>query len=291
MKSLIKDKIRVMALFVFVFFSSVSYIDILSCTKSLKILLTNDDGIHAAGLTALKKTLEKEHNIAVMAPFEEQSAQGHKLSLGRELEVIDIDRNVYACSGSPADCVILGFEHIYSPQNTAPDLVISGINHANNLGQNIYYSGTVAAAREAAIQGLPAMAVSLAVKSTSNDYHFETAAELVQSLLLRNVHQILEEGDILNINVPNIPFEQLNGIKVTDPAHIYYRIHIKKKDSPQGRSIYQYDGKECGFSSLHKTISDCRAIEQLKASLSLIQLFPSRSKRKKKLLMKKILNP
>ena len=275
---------------ILLFFSLTHSVDILSCTKSLKILLTNDDGVAAEGLQTLTKTLEREHDVAVMAPLKNFSAQGHTLSLKEKLIVLPFGDNVYGCTGSPADCVRLGVHHIYTQNNMAPpDLVISGINHDPNFGHDIYYSGTVGAAREANIQGLPAMAVSLALKNTSDKvHHFETAAEVVRLLVSKDIYQTIEKTDILNINVPDIPLEQLQGLEVTGLGRIHYPDEIRGKYRSQGRSLYQYHGKGHICLAPHESNTDCNAVEQRKVSLTLIELLPSLPKEKKDLLMKTI---
>ena len=274
---------------ILLFFSLTPSVDILSCTKSLKILLTNDDGVSAEGLQTLMKTLKKEHDVAVMAPLKNFSSQGHAISWKKKFIVIPFGNNVYGCNGSPADCVELGVHHIYTQNNTAPDLVISGINHDPNFGHAIYYSGTVGAAREANIQGLPAMAVSLALKNTSDKvHHFETAAEVMRLLVSKDIYQTMEKTDILNVNVPDIPLEQLQGLEMTDLGRIHYPHKIIGKYRSQGRSFYQYHGKGQTCLSPHESNTDCNAVEQLKVSLTLIELLPSFPKEKKDLLMEKI---
>src|SRR3954468_20428069 len=126
----------------------------------MRILLSNDDGIHAEGLRVLYQELKKLGQVWVVAPLEEKSTTGHSLTIHKPLRMIPMGDQFYGVSGSPADCVYLGIRQVLKKM---PDLVVSGINRGANLGQDVYYSGTVSAAREASIRGIPALAVSLAV--------------------------------------------------------------------------------------------------------------------------------
>jgi 5'-nucleotidase len=126
----------------------------------MKILLSNDDGVHAPGLRILYEELKKLGTVKVVAPMEEMSTTGHSLTLSRPLRLTEIDKDFYGVNGSPADCISMGVRHVLK---SLPDIVVSGVNHGANLGQDIYYSGTVSAAREACIMGIPAYAVSLCI--------------------------------------------------------------------------------------------------------------------------------
>src|SRR4051812_9193765 len=144
----------------------------------MRILLSNDDGVHAMGLKVLQKELKKLGDVWVVAPLEEKSTTGHSLTLHKPLRLIEMGPRFYGVSGSPADCVYLGIRQVIGKM---PDLVVSGPNRGANLGQDVYYSGTVSAAREACILGIRSLAVSLAVdfakQSTEDDLHYETAAK------------------------------------------------------------------------------------------------------------------
>src|SRR3989344_9047884 len=124
----------------------------------MRILLSNDDGVHAPGLRAMYRELAKLGHVEVVAPLEEKSTTGHSLTIHKPLRIIKTPSGFYGVNGSPADCVYMGIREI---MKTMPDLVVSGINRGANLGQDVYYSGTVSAAREACILGLPAIAVSV----------------------------------------------------------------------------------------------------------------------------------
>src|SRR3954469_18043001 len=126
----------------------------------MRILLSNDDGIHAPGIIAMYRELKKLGKVWVVAPLEERSTNGHSLTIHKPLRLLSTGSGFYGVSGSPADCIYLGIKQV---MKETPDLVVSGINRGANLGQDVYYSGTVSAAREACILGIPSMAVSLSV--------------------------------------------------------------------------------------------------------------------------------
>ena len=245
----------------------------------MKILLTNDDGIDSLGPRTLIDILGVDHEVMVMAPMEEKSALGHGITLNKPLQIIPVEENIYGCHGLPADCIVTGLQHLYSSKDTHPNLVISGINHGANLGQDIYYSGTVAAAREAAFHGIPSMAVSLVLKNPSNNSllngeskYFSTAAKVIQKLISENIHKKIGKMNILNINVPNIPFEELRGIEVTGLSFRNYYNNMKKQTDSQGRDSYVIEGGYCGF-TVPTGKSDCQAILESKVSLTPIELF------------------
>ena len=190
----------------------------------MKILLSNDDGADAPGLAALARTLAGHFEITVVAPEENQSGASNSLSLRRTLRVRKNDGGFYCVDGTPADCVHLA---VAGMLDFRPDLVIAGINHGANLGDDVLYSGTVAAAIEGRFLGLPAIAVSLAVEVGDDDAlsphinqpadatrnHYDTAAE-VALRLLRNL-RALPRDTILNVNVPDLPMGEIAGMRAT----------------------------------------------------------------------------
>ncbi len=181
--------------------------------KKLRILISNDDGINAEGIVALTKEIRKIADITVVAPSTQQSAVGHAITVNYPLRAvpwrIDTDILGYAVEGTPADCVKLGVGFLMKEK---PDLVISGINHGSNTAINIIYSGTVSAATEGTILGIPSIAISLAsFQSTDFDY----AAKLAGRLALLVAEKGLPLGTLLNVNVPGIPESEIKGIMVT----------------------------------------------------------------------------
>ena len=179
----------------------------------MNIVLTNDDGVDADGLAALYKVLSEKHAVTVVAPAMEQSATGHSISLHEPLRAkkvaLDGSGRGYAVFGTPADCVKLALLKLL---DTRPDMVISGINAGVNDGVNIFYSGTVAAAREACINGIPAMAVSMAGRPPA---HFDSAAIVIGRLLDNMTAFGFSHKTLINVNMPDLPLEEFKGVKVT----------------------------------------------------------------------------
>ncbi len=174
-----------------------------------RVLLTNDDGVDSPGLLYLESALQAEGlDVMTVAPRFEQSAQSHAITLRRPIRVRRVHSYRVSVDGTPADCVLLA---LFALMEEPPDLVISGINHEYNLGEDVFYSGTVAAAREAAIYGIPAIAVSM--ERTGPPYHYETAWQVLKKLM--EIPGSRETFLFLNVNVPNQPPENLRGIRWT----------------------------------------------------------------------------
>ena len=209
----------------------------------MEILLSNDDGVYAEGIAALftaMSAIEKAH-ITVVAPLEERSTTGHTLSLTNPLRLVHIKENFYGCSGYPADCVILAIGEIYHRQGKRPDLVISGINKGANLGTDIYYSGTAAAAREAIFQGVPAIAISSTVNMfdhLDSTECFATAADFVKKLVQSGIHKKLSPYTFININVPNLRSEEIKGVRVTRLGWRKYSEQIEARLDFRQRPYY-----------------------------------------------------
>jgi len=209
--------------------------------KRALILLSNDDGIHASGLMHLKRAMKKIGDVVVVAPDRPRSSCSHAITLHKPLRVFewqDSDGDiVYACNGMPADCVVLGIR-ILCPRK--PDLVIGGINDGPNIGDDIIYSGTVAVAREAALEGCRAFAISIA---GFEKVRYESAALVAQWLAEQLLKTELPKGVFLNVNVPNLPLDQINGLKITFRGFKHYVGEPEKRIDPQGR-IYFWRGSE-----------------------------------------------
>jgi 5'-nucleotidase len=193
------------------------------------ILVTNDDGIHAPGLQALADALEELSEVHVIAPDREQSAVGHALTLHRPLRVERIAERRFAVNGTPSDCVNLG---VLGVLPEAPALVVSGINHGANLGDDVTYSGTVSAAMEGTLLGVPSMAVS---QVDPDGGGFEAAAEVARLVAARLLVEGLPAKTFLNVNVPRGP---LAGVRVTRLGHRVYREKVVQEVDPRGRSYY-----------------------------------------------------
>jgi 5'-nucleotidase len=222
----------------------------------MNILISNDDGIHATGIEFLKNVLEKKHKVTVIAPDKERSSCGHGITLGEPVRVKQIDENSFACSGYPADCILIGVGHIM--KDNRPDLIISGINHGANLGQDRYYSGTIAAAREAAFRGIPSIAVSLVTQNLKDVEHFDVAADYVSRLLDQGCHELIPEKGLLNINVPNRPMAEISGVKYTVPGYQKYSEEVIERQDGRGKTYYWVGGTYRGWEEIPGT--DCDAV-------------------------------
>ena len=203
-----------------------------------KILITNDDGIHARGIKALIEGVSAIGELTVVAPDREQSASSHSLTLLNPLRIKERSSGYYAVDGTPTDCVFLGVNHIMRSQ--PPDLVISGINRGGNLGDDITYSGTVAAAFEATLLGVPAIAVSLEYKS---EFHFVTAARAVREIAEKVLLSGLPVDTLLNVNVPDLPWDELAGFRVTRQGKRTYSDVVRENHDPRGRPYYWIAGE------------------------------------------------
>ncbi len=206
----------------------------------MKILVTNDDGIEAPGIAALADSLKEIAEVTIVAPLKEQSAVGHAITMQLPLRVTDYNKNGvffgYAVSGTPADCVKIGIRNI---MKTAPDLVVSGINHGSNTAINIIYSGTVSAAREAAIMDIPSMAISV-TNHAASDFRF--AGKITRLLAQELAGKDLPLGTLLNVNVPDIPEEQISGVKLTRQGKSKWDDIYEQRIDPYGKNYYWLTG-------------------------------------------------
>ena len=203
----------------------------------MKLLLSNDDGVFASGIHALATELSKTHEIMISAPDRERSAVSRAMTLMEPLRAKKVQLQglqeipTYSVSGMPVDCVRLALGNLFP----APDMVISGINHGPNLGTDTLYSGTVAAAHEAALLGYQAIAISgLSHKAE----HQETAARIAAMAVSYVSQHPLSFGTVLNVNVPAVPFEALKGVKVTPLCVEQYTLAYVEREDPFGRKYY-----------------------------------------------------
>jgi len=206
----------------------------------LKILVSNDDGIDSAGIQVLVKSLREIADVTVVAPHQEQSAVGHAITMQTPLRVFEYHKDGkffgYAIDGTPADCVKIGIRNLMTEP---PDLMVSGINHGSNTAINIIYSGTVSAAREAAIMDVPSIAISVTSHSVMD---FSFAAKVAKMLSLEVNKRGLPKGTMLNVNVPNLPEEQIAGILVTKQGKSKWDDIYEKRVDPYGRNYYWLTG-------------------------------------------------
>ena len=199
-----------------------------------KILLTNDDGIEAEGLWVLVHAIEAIAEPVIVAPMRERSGRSHSVTVRRDMALCEVSRNGrpigYRLDGMPADCVKLALSRLYRDEIA---LVVSGINWGSNLGTSILYSGTVAAAMEAALYGVPALAVSLR-DDRDAPAHYETAARVAVSLVADVLAHGLPPGVILNVNVPDLPPDEIAGTLLTRQGSEAYVDLFKTRESPDG---------------------------------------------------------
>ncbi|MGK5088404.1 5'/3'-nucleotidase SurE [Bdellovibrionota bacterium FG-2] len=237
----------------------------------MRILLSNDDGVHAEGLQFLYRELKKLGDVWVVAPLEEKSTTGHSLTIHKPLRMIQMGPRFYGVSGSPADCVCLGIRQVLK---TMPDLVVSGINRGANLGQDVYYSGTVSAAREACILGIPSFAVSLSIDfskfQTEKQLHYATAAKIALKILKTMDPLAFPNHTLLNLNVPDLPLNKVRGLRVAHQGFRYYSGSILRRKDHRGKDYYWVGGHYKGF---RKDLdSDCHVVDAGYASLTPLKL-------------------
>lgn len=227
----------------------------------MHILLSNDDGINAEGIRVLANALRKFAIVTVVAPDRNRSAASSSLTLVEPLRPLKLPNGDYCINGTPADCVHLAVNGFLRGQI---DLVVSGINLGANLGDDVIYSGTVAAALEGRHLGLPSIAVSL-----DGRLYFETAAQVVCDLIPKLYDSLLEQREIININVPDLPYEQLRGMKSTKLGYRTSASEMLKQIDPRGEEIYWIGAS--GLPEYSGEGTDFHAVENGYVSLTPIQ--------------------
>jgi len=206
------------------------------------ILVTNDDGIYAPGIYALYQAMSEIGDARVVAPESERSAVGHALTISDPLRVWEVDRYGeifgHAINGTPADCVKLAVKAILQKK---PDLVVSGINQGPNTAINVIYSGTVSAATEGTLMGIPSIAFSLASFRKSD---FDFAAHFATHLARKVLEDGLPQGTLLNVNIPALPGQEILGVKITRQGKGRYEEYFEKRVDPMNRNYYWLAGKK-----------------------------------------------
>jgi 5'-nucleotidase len=206
----------------------------------VRILLSNDDGYQSGGLAALKRELTAVAEVVVVAPDRDRSGASNSLTLDTPLRVEEVDHGVFCVNGTPTDCVHVAITGLLDSE---PDMVIAGVNHGANLGDDVLYSGTVAAAMEGRFLGLPAMAVSLVVEEGR---HFSVAASLARRIVSRLDVEPLPRDTILNINVPDLPESRLAGVTTTRLGFRHRAEPVIRAYDPKDRPIYWVGPAGCG---------------------------------------------
>jgi len=243
------------------------------------ILLTNDDGFDSKGLLALKEALEPLANIIVVAPTLEKSACAHSLTLTRPLRFVELDKNFYKLDdGTPSDCVFLSLNKLVKDKK--PDLVVSGINIGANMGEDITYSGTAAAAMEAVLQGIPAVAISQVCRSNCKDVEkleYKLAKETIAKVVTKIFNEgfPLEDRRFLNINIPPVKPSDCKGFKVTHAGKREYGNSAEVHINPRGKEYYWIGLPKLDWhpnKNEHSDYSDFEAIKENFVSISPIHL-------------------
>jgi 5'-nucleotidase len=208
----------------------------------MKILLCNDDGIHATGIAKLHQILAPLGELDVVAPDVERSAAGHAITLSDPIKTLPVEKNNHpfgtAVGGTPADCIKLAL--CLLRKDNPPDLVVSGINLGSNTGISVLYSGTVSAASEAVILGVPAIAISLC---TYQNPHWETAQKVAKEIVEKVLRNPLPPGTLLNVNVPNLPPNKLKGLKAARMGRSRFVEKFTTHRDPRGNNYYWLDGE------------------------------------------------
>mgnify|MGYP003950829011 CR=1 FL=1 len=208
----------------------------------MRILLTNDDGIDAPGIAAMLEALEDAHDVVVVAPSKERSGASHALTMLEPIRLVQKGERRWAVGGTPVDCVYLGLHRVFSEP---PEVVISGINKGANLGDDVFYSGTVGAAREAALNQIPAIAVSLDTQnwSSSTSLHFESAANIALKVLDSIKAKPLSPGAFVNLNVPNRPLSEIPTVEVCRLGRRHYEPVVEERIDPRAHAYYWIGGE------------------------------------------------
>lgn len=230
----------------------------------MRILLTNDDGIGSAALAQLRRVLTPFGRVITIAPDRNQSATSQSLTLHRPLRIHEVSEDVYSVDGTPTDCVLVAF---HGQLGDRPDLVVSGINHGPNMGEDVFYSGTVAAAIEGVLQGVPGVAASLVTREVSD---FREPADVVG----RIVRQVLERGLtrrlLLNINIPHRPVATMSGVQITKLGTRVYDDTLVRKVDPRGKDYFWIGGEDPVWAAVEGT--DFHAVTAGAVSVTPLQL-------------------
>jgi 5'-nucleotidase len=230
----------------------------------MKILVSNDDGYLATGINVLTDALSEIADVVVVAPDRNRSAASNSLTLNDPLRISKVAENRYRVNGTPSDCVHLALTGFLDEE---PDLVVSGINHGANLGDDVIYSGTVAAAMEGRFLGLPTIAVSLVGHRLT---HFATAARVATELVQRLEKDPLPKEFIFNVNVPDVPYDKLAGIRVCRLGFRHKSEPVVKSQDPHGRTIFWVG--PAGESSESGEGTDFHALEHGAAAITPLKI-------------------
>ena len=230
----------------------------------MRILLSNDDGYFAPGIAALERALSALGTVTVVAPERDRSGASNSLTLDRPLSLKKAANGFYYINGTPTDCVHLAVTGLL---DALPDIVVSGINHGANMGDDTIYSGTVAAATEGFLLGIPSIAISMVAAGGDN---FDTAAEVARGLVERYLRAPLGEPMLLNVNVPDVPAQDLQGVEVTRLGKRHKAEPVVKALNPRGDAIYWVGA--AGSAQDAGAGTDFHAVANRKVSITPLQM-------------------
>lgn len=216
------------------------------------ILISNDDGVNSKGIIALALKLKTLGRVVVVAPDSQRSAASHSITLHRPLRVQKVRPSAYAVDGTPTDCIMIALNEIMKER---PDIIVSGINEGANVGDDVHYSGTVSAAIEGAILGIPSVAFSLVINGKGS---FQAPSDFAAQIARKVIREGLPKGVMLNVNIPDITKRNIKGIKFTCLGKRNYGNVIVEKIDPRGKKYYWIGGDQAGFEDVPG--SDCNAV-------------------------------
>jgi len=245
-----------------------------------KIFLTNDDGWDAKGLKKLIEALQPIAQLTIVAPATEKSASAHSMTLTRPMKLVGVDDDFYKMDdGTPTDCVFIGLNNLYDTEkNDKPDLVISGINIGSNMGEDTTYSGTMAGATEAVLQGVPAISISQVFNdlnnANKNAWEYELACKTIKDIAQKIFagQFPLGERKLLNINIPPCSIEECKGIKITNVGYREYGNDSHRHVSPRGEEFYWIGLHPLMWRSNKEKSCDFEAVKENYVSITPIQL-------------------
>lgn len=241
----------------------------------MRIMLTNDDGYRASGINILYQLLAKAgHDVVIVAPELNSSGASHSIAVYSPISITEVEKNIYYVSSTPADSVRLGLHVAYGDQENYPDLVLSGVNLGENISEDVLYSGTVGAAREAALQGIPAIAFSTFGPTYE---HMNDAARLAVDLVQKldeNQH-LLEKPFLWNVNIPNQKYEEILGFEVTELGNRLKHQPLERQVTSRGQVIY-WQGKSGAINMKDSLGTDTLvSLKNNVASITPLKIFPT----------------
>lgn len=221
------------------------------------ILITNDDGILSEGVFVLKKALAPLGRVVIVSPSEERSGASHALTIRTPVRIKEIEKDIYSLTGFPADCV---YAAVHGLLKKKPDLVVSGINRGANMGIDVYYSGTVAGVRQAAMEGVKGFAISVDISKNAKKINWQTAANFSYKVAKEMLEKGYKADGFLNINCPNVEEEKIKGIRITKMGDRRYIREVKWGKDPRGEDYCWLWGDYSEFGSIKD--SDCDAVHE-----------------------------